>query len=98
MLIVLFLAISIIWVGACLYRRHYIRNREREIEMRPPVAWGPHQTQAAQGGPGYSSGMGGAGVKGKGKENVNVMTTNYAEMGEHRLGKPKKKWIVKERT
>lgn len=98
MLIVLFLAITLIWIGACLYRRRYNRNREREIEMRAPVAWGPHQTQSGPSGPGYSNGPYEAGGKGKGKANVNVTTRDFAEMGEHRIGKPKKKWVVKERT
>lgn len=38
------------WVGASYFRRRYLRKKEREIEMRPPVSWGPHQMQAMTGG------------------------------------------------
>ncbi|KIN03907.1 hypothetical protein OIDMADRAFT_158870 [Oidiodendron maius Zn] len=38
------------WVGASYLRRRYLQKKEKEIEMRPPVAWGPHQTQAMTGG------------------------------------------------
>jgi hypothetical protein len=38
------------WVGASFFRRRYLQNKEKEIEMRPPVAWGPHQMQAMTGG------------------------------------------------
>lgn len=50
MLIVLAIAIPAIWIAAILLRRRYIRKRDREIEMRPPVAIGPHQVQAMSGG------------------------------------------------
>lgn len=56
MLIILFLAMVIGWVGACMLRRRILRNREKEFEMRPPVAWGPHQLQGMTGG--YNSGNG----------------------------------------
>lgn len=57
MLIVLFLAMVIGWVGACLLRRRITRKREREFEMRPPVAWGPHQLQGMTGGYAYGDGV-----------------------------------------
>ena len=56
MIIVVFLAMVIIWVGAAFLRRRHIRKREREIEMKPPVAWGPHQMQSQSNG--YSFGAG----------------------------------------
>jgi len=50
MVIVIALAMITIWVGASMLRKRYIRKKEREIEMRPPVAWGPHQMQHSTGG------------------------------------------------
>ncbi|KAK6587354.1 hypothetical protein PZA11_000644 [Diplocarpon coronariae] len=55
MICVIFVAIVGGWIGACLLRRRYLRKREREIEMRPPVAWGPHQMQGVTGG--YGDGV-----------------------------------------
>lgn len=49
-IIVVVLGLAIVWICAALLRRRYIRKKEREIEMRPPVAWGPHQMQAATAG------------------------------------------------
>ncbi|KAF4620094.1 hypothetical protein G7Y89_g14728 [Cudoniella acicularis] len=46
MLVVITLAIVLGWIAACIFRRRYLRRKEREFEMRPPVvAWGPHQHQ-----------------------------------------------------
>jgi len=50
MLLVVFFAIVVAWLAACCLRRRYIRKKERQIQMQPPVAWGPHQLQAATGG------------------------------------------------
>lgn len=55
MLVVIFFLIVGGWIGACLLRRRYIRKREKEIEMLPPVTTGPHQLQAMTGG--YSDGV-----------------------------------------
>lgn len=55
MLIVVVVGLGAIWIGAILLRRRYIRKKEKEIEMRPPVAWGPHQMQGATGG--YGDGV-----------------------------------------
>ena len=55
MLVVVIVAIVGGWIAACMLRRRYIRKKEKEIEMRPPVAWGPHQLQHATGG--YSEGV-----------------------------------------
>lgn len=55
MVIVIALGIIVVWVGASLLRKRYLRKKEREIEMKPPVAWGPHQMQNQTGG--YSEGV-----------------------------------------
>jgi hypothetical protein len=47
MICIMFVAIVGGWIGACMLRRRYLRKKERELEMNPPVAWGPHQSQAA---------------------------------------------------
>jgi len=57
MIVVIFVAIVGGWIGACLLRRRYLRKKEREIEMKPPVAWGPHQMQGATGGYNYGDGV-----------------------------------------
>lgn len=67
MLIVIFLAIAIVWTVAILLRKRYIRKKEREIEMRPPVAIGPHQHQAMTGGYTYGDGVVDTGRKSGGK-------------------------------
>ncbi|KAK0119236.1 hypothetical protein ONS95_008091 [Cadophora gregata] len=58
MIVVIFFAIVGGWIGACLLRRRYLRKKEREIEMKPPVAWGPHQMQGATGGYNYGDAPG----------------------------------------
>jgi len=57
MLVVIVAAIVGGWIAACLLRRRYIRRKEKEIEMRPPVAWGPHQLQGMSGGYDYGDGV-----------------------------------------
>lgn len=57
MLVVIFVAIVGAWIAACLLRRRYIRKREKEIEMLPPIALGPHQLQAMTGGYRYGDGV-----------------------------------------
>lgn len=57
MIIVMFVVIVGTWIVACLFRRRYLRKKEREIEMLPPVALGPHQLQAMTGGYRYGDGV-----------------------------------------
>jgi len=57
MLVVMFLVIVGTWIAACLLRRRYLRKKEKEIEMLPPVALGPHQLQAMTGGYRYGDGV-----------------------------------------
>jgi len=71
MLVVIFFSIVIAWVAACLLRRRYIKKKEREIEMRPPVAWGPHQLQGMTGGYNYGDGVSDANRGGKSNSRVN---------------------------
>lgn len=57
MLVVVVVGLTAVWVGAIFLRRRHIRKKEREIEMRPPVAWGPHQMQGMTGGYTYGDGV-----------------------------------------
>lgn len=57
MIIVIVVGLILLWVGAWYFRRRYLRNKEREIEMSPPVAWGPQQAHAGQGGYQYGDGI-----------------------------------------
>jgi len=49
-LVVVTVAIVGGWILASYFRRRYLRKKEREFEMRPPLALGPHQMQAMTGG------------------------------------------------
>ncbi|POS84185.1 hypothetical protein EPUL_004684 [Erysiphe pulchra] len=55
MLIIIFIIITGSWIAACVFRRRYIRRKEKQTEMTDPIAWGPHQMQGATGG--YSQSM-----------------------------------------
>ena len=57
MLVVIVVVIVGTWIAACVFRRRYLRNKEREIEMLPPIALGPHQLQAMTGGYRYGDGI-----------------------------------------
>ena len=57
MLVVVFFGLIGLWLAAHVLRRRHIRKKEKEIEMRPPVAWGPHQLQGMTGGYNYGDGV-----------------------------------------
>lgn len=57
MLVIIIFLIVGGWIAACMLRRRYIRKKEKEFEMRPPVAWGPHQLQGMTGGYNYGDGV-----------------------------------------
>ncbi|EPE28103.1 hypothetical protein GLAREA_04894 [Glarea lozoyensis ATCC 20868] len=67
MLIILIVAIVGGWIGACIWRRAYLRKRERQYELRPPaIPWAPagpehHMAGGLQRvyGPGVGMGAGG---------------------------------------
>lgn len=76
MLIVLVVGITIVWLLAFCFRRRYLRKREKEIEMRPPVALGPHQLQNATGGYRYGEGAGNPAEGGHHKEAARPSVTS----------------------
>jgi len=101
MVIVIILAMVIIWVGAVLLRRRYNRKKEREIEMKPPVAWGPHQMQHSTSGYTYGDGTvdasGGAGAGGgaRAKEAKTMGTVSTPVISGKRESKG---WLRKNKT
>jgi|SRR4051812_40614463 hypothetical protein len=83
MLIVIIIAIVGGWVGACIWRRAYLRKKERQFEMRPPaIPWAPagpeqHVTGLSDKGKGlqrvYGPGVGMGGGGGHLKEMRNAV-------------------------
>jgi hypothetical protein len=99
MLVVVFFSIVVAWVVACVLRRRYIKKREKEIEMRPPVAWGPHQLQGMTGGYNYGDGVSDANRGGKSNAKLNekgaaiVATPATVNRAEKRESKGLKKKV-----
>jgi hypothetical protein len=101
MIIVVFFGIVGIWVAAWYFRKRYIRKRDKAFEMRPPVAWGPHQMQGATGGYNYGDGVTDAsrggrsmGAGGHHKEALAMATPSDATMGK----RESKGWLRKSRN
>jgi len=91
MVIVLVVAITGMWIGACLLRRRYIRKRDLNYEMRPPTApWvgGQSNTHTP-----YGDGVTDLGLGGKSR-GVDMSPAEARMMAKNE----KKKWVVKERT
>ena len=92
MLIILVIGIAGIWVGACVWRRRYLRRKDRQTSLgqkhsgsaRNP-SWGPAVTGSNSATP-MTAGAGGDAERG-------IVT-------EKAPSKPKnkKKWTVKQRT
>lgn len=92
MLIVIVVAIIGGWVGATFIRRRYLLKKEREIEMKPPIAWGPHQMQGATGGYNYGDGVLASGANKEAKGMVPSQAPLDTGKKEH------KGWLRKNRT
>jgi hypothetical protein len=90
-LVVVTIGIIAIWVGAYFLRRRYLRKKEREIEMRPPVAWGPHQMQNQTGG--YGDGV--ADASGGRSKEAKIMSGAVAPAYDKRESKG---WLRKSRS
>jgi len=97
MLVVIVIAIIVLWIGACLLRRRYVRKKEMQYELRPPtVPWAENSTK----GPGpyaYEDGTIDSRIAGKQKERDSFVTPADARMASANRSE-KKKWVVKERT
>jgi hypothetical protein len=87
---IVILAIAIIggWILACIFRKRYLRKKELNYELRPPVTpWADGRGNSPYGGNG-----GGGGVDAD--KEANMMTSALPEESV----KPKKKWTVSQRT
>ena len=93
MLIVMAVGLTAIWVGAILLRRRYIQKKEKEIEMRPPIAWGPHQMQGMTGGYTYGDGV----VDAKGGPTKEARLQAVATPADSRGKRESKGWLTKNR-
>jgi hypothetical protein len=106
--IILALAIIVGWIIACLLRRRYLRKKEREYELRPPVApWAngapAHPVAGVGAAPGPYPPTNRTVRKGKDKENTEGGGFVGSPLASPRsfgggAEKKEKKWIVKERT
>lgn len=96
MLVIVVVAIVGGWIAACLLRRRYIRRKEKEIEMRPPVAWGPHQMQGMTGGYDYGDGV--ADSSKAGKSHAGALNKEIGAVATPAHGKRESKgWLKKSR-
>ena len=95
MLIIMVVGLTGIWVAAVLLRRRYLRKKEKEIEMRPPVAWGPHQLQGMTGGYTYGDGVVDARGGGAAKE---ARSQAVATPADGRKKRESKGWLTKNRN
>ena len=93
MLVVMVVGLTAIWVGAVLLRRRYLRKKEKEIEMRPPVAWGPHQLQGATGGYAYGDGV----VDGRGGAAKEARSQAVVTPADATGKRESKGWLTKNR-
>ena len=91
MLIVMIIVIVGGWVGAAFLRRRYLLKKEKEYEMRPPVAWGPHQMQGATNGFNASD----PGLNSPGGHNKEAVAAGALPAKGKRESKG---WLRKERT
>ena len=93
MLVVMVIGLTAIWVGAIILRRRYIRKKEKEFEMRPPVAWGPHQLQGMTGGYTYGDGV----VDARGGASKEAILQVVATPADSRGKRESKGWLTKDR-
>lgn len=106
--VILALAIIVGWIAACLLRRRYLRKKEREYELRPPVApWANggqgHPVAGVGAAPGPYPPAIGTVRKGKDKESTEGGAFVGSPLASPRsfgggAEKKEKKWVVKERT
>lgn len=86
------------WIGAYYLRKRIIRHREKQMEMSPPVAWGPHQHQSHSGG--YGDGVVNAGTVGVAGRRAPVGTEKMSPSNNAPApssGKKGRTWLGKNR-
>ncbi|KAF5023677.1 hypothetical protein F66182_4243 [Fusarium sp. NRRL 66182] len=101
MIVILVVGIAAIWIGACIWRRRYLRNKDRQSSLgqkhsgsasRP--SWGPGIEASESGGIPYDNGYDDSNRNSNG-----LMLPGAAAGGAPGEEKPKKKrWIVRDRT
>ncbi|KAL3417946.1 hypothetical protein PVAG01_10956 [Phlyctema vagabunda] len=97
MIVILGCAFIFGWIGAYYLRKRILQKREKQFEMSPPVAWGPHQVQGAPGGHNYGDGVvpaGAAGGAGTGRGSGPVTNEKMPAEG----GKKNRNWLRKNRS
>ena len=89
------------WVTASFFRRRYLRKKEKEVELRRPVSWGPHQMQAMTGGFANSEVALGAGAAGPGRatpmNETRAMGGDPVAFPEPTAKRESRGWLTKER-
>lgn len=100
MIVVLVVGIAAIWIGACIWRRRYLRKKDRQTSLgqrhsgsakRP--SWGPGM-EASEGGIPYDT------YDESNRGSNGIMLPGAAAAGAPVEEKPKekKRWIVRDRT
>lgn len=91
-------AIAGIWVGACVYRRHYLRKKDRQYALGKRLA---HATESGRVVPNGGSNAGSVHVPGAGMFQPAPLASAGiydSEKLARANQKEKKRWTVKERT
>ncbi|KAM0294921.1 hypothetical protein ACHAO9_001360 [Fusarium lateritium] len=101
MIVVLVVGIAAIWIGACIWRRRYLRKKDRQTSLgqrhsgsakRP--SWGPGMEASEGGIPPYDT------YDESNRGSNGIMLPGAAAAGAPVEEKPKekKRWIVRDRT
>ncbi|KAJ4270217.1 hypothetical protein NW762_001893 [Fusarium torreyae] len=103
MIVILVVGIAAIWIGACIWRRRYLKKKDRQSSLgqkhsgsvsRP--SWGPGMEASEAGGMPYDSNYDDSNRNSNG-----MMLPGAAAAGapvEEKPKKEKKRWIVRDRT
>lgn len=100
MLVILVVGIAGIWIGACIWRRRYLRKKDRQSSLgqkhsgsasRP--SWGPGIEASEAGGMPYNTGY-----DSNRDSNGMMLPGAGAAVVEEKPKKEKKRWIVRDRT
>lgn len=86
MAIVIVVGLTALWVGAWYWRRAYLRKKEREIEMSPSGAWGPHHVHGGNGMSDAESGVMSGGNGGHHKEMARDSTISGKRLTKGKMG------------
>lgn len=106
MLVILVVGIAGIWIGACIWRRRYLRKKDRQMNLGQKhsgsashPSWGPgvaSDSVAAPHDPGYDSQRNSHAAMLNAANNTPAATPPLVQ--EKSAPKNKKRWIVNERT